>query len=106
MKESLKLAEQLRDLSTKFAISSHEKGVCNGAIQELRRLEAVNAALFNALQNIVENGLSTSKIKAAKDALGNEDQKSTCNKTLHNQGKAYPRTCKKCGLGPCIGLQK
>ena len=26
----------------------------------------------------------------------------TCNKTLVAQGKAYPRTCKKCGLGPCI----
>jgi len=29
-------------------------------------------------------------------------QDSTCNKTLFAQGKAYPRTCKKCGLGPCI----
>ena len=29
-------------------------------------------------------------------------QDSTCNKTLREQGKTYPRTCKKCGLGPCI----
>jgi hypothetical protein len=29
---------------------------------------------------------------------------STCNNTLRAQGKAYPRTCKKCGLGPCVGL--
>jgi hypothetical protein len=29
---------------------------------------------------------------------------STCNNTLRTQGKAYPRTCKKCGLGPCIAL--
>jgi hypothetical protein len=27
---------------------------------------------------------------------------SICNKTLIAQGKANPRTCKKCGLGPCI----
>jgi hypothetical protein len=27
---------------------------------------------------------------------------STCNKTLRAEGKAYPRTCRKCGLGPCI----
>ena len=30
-------------------------------------------------------------------------QDSTCNETLRTQGKAYPRTCKKCGLGPCVG---
>jgi hypothetical protein len=30
-------------------------------------------------------------------------QDSTCSETLRAQGKAYPRTCRKCGLGPCIG---
>ncbi len=29
-------------------------------------------------------------------------QDSTCSETLRTQGKAYPRTCKKCGRGPCI----
>lgn len=29
-------------------------------------------------------------------------QDSTCNQTLQLQGKPYPRTCKKCGLGPCV----
>jgi hypothetical protein len=33
-------------------------------------------------------------------------QDSTCNETLRAQGKAYPRTCRKCGLGPCIGAPK
>lgn len=28
---------------------------------------------------------------------------STCNETLREQGLAYPRTCAKCYLGPCIG---
>lgn len=28
---------------------------------------------------------------------------STCNQTLKAQGKVYPRTCQKCGLGPCVG---
>lgn len=28
---------------------------------------------------------------------------STCNKTLMAQNKPYPRTCAKCGLGPCVG---
>jgi hypothetical protein len=27
---------------------------------------------------------------------------STCSETLRAQGKAYPRTCRKCGKGPCI----
>ena len=29
-------------------------------------------------------------------------QDSTCSNALRAQGKAYPRTCNKCGLGPCI----
>jgi hypothetical protein len=33
-------------------------------------------------------------------------QDSTCSETLRAQGKAYPRTCRKCGKGPCIGAPK
>jgi hypothetical protein len=33
-------------------------------------------------------------------------QDSTCSETLRSQGKAYPRTCRKCGKGPCIGAPK
>ena len=33
-------------------------------------------------------------------------QDSTCSETLRAQGKACPRTCRKCGLGPCIGAPK
>ena len=28
---------------------------------------------------------------------------STCNNTLRAEGKGYPRTCRKCGKGPCVG---
>jgi hypothetical protein len=28
---------------------------------------------------------------------------STCNKALQEAGNPYPRTCAKCGLGPCVG---
>ena len=45
-------------------------------------------------------------ITAIKQALAAPVQDSTCNETLRAQGKAYPRTCKKCGLGPCIGAPK
>jgi hypothetical protein len=31
-----------------------------------------------------------------------QKQDSTCNKTLRAEGKGYPRTCMKCGKGPCI----
>ena len=51
-------------------------------------------------------------ITALREALAKPDfwegyvpePDSTCNNTLRAQGKAYPRTCKKCGLGPCVGL--
>jgi len=52
--EALRLADQLRDMSTKFKTPSHERGVCNGAIQKLRRLHAVNTELLEALKDIVE----------------------------------------------------
>ena len=35
---------------------------------------------------------------------GPAQQDSTCNNTLRAQGKAYTRTCKKCGKGPCVEL--
>ncbi|HSG19990.1 MAG TPA: hypothetical protein VLA31_04400, partial [Burkholderiaceae bacterium] len=31
-----------------------------------------------------------------------QEQNSTCNKALRAEGKGYPRTCRKCGKGPCI----
>lgn len=30
---------------------------------------------------------------------------SKCNNALRTQGKAYPRTCAECGLGPCKAIQ-
>lgn len=30
------------------------------------------------------------------------DGMQTCSLLLQAQGKAYPRTCQKCGLGPCF----
>ena len=35
--EALRLAEQLRDMCSQFKTPSHERGVVNGAIQELHR---------------------------------------------------------------------
>ena len=37
-----------------------------------------------------------------KEAYAQPEQDSTCSTTLRLQGKPYPRTCKKCGLGLCI----
>jgi hypothetical protein len=50
--EALRLAAQLRDLSTLFKSPTYEKGVCNGASFELRRLHEVNQELMEALQRI------------------------------------------------------
>jgi hypothetical protein len=51
-------------------------------------------------------------ITALREALAKPDfwegyvpePDNTCNNALRAQGKAYPRTCKKCGLGPCVEL--
>lgn len=45
-------------------------------------------------------------ITALREALAEQpaQQDSTCSNALRAQGKAYPRTCKKCGLGPCVEL--
>ena len=49
--------------------------------------------------------VSNKAIIAIKEALTQPEQviqDSTCSITLRLQGKPYPRTCKKCGMGPCI----
>ena len=46
--EALRLAEQLRDISSRFKTPSHERGVCNSAIEELRRQHAEIARLTDA----------------------------------------------------------
>lgn len=43
--EALRLADQLRDMSSQYKSPSHEKGVINGAIQELRSQHARIAEL-------------------------------------------------------------
>jgi hypothetical protein len=51
--EALRLAEHLVDMSNKYRTPSHERGVVNGAIQELRRLHAANAELVAALEGML-----------------------------------------------------
>jgi hypothetical protein len=41
----MQISEQLSDMSSRFKTPSHERGVCNSAIEELRRLHAENEAL-------------------------------------------------------------
>jgi nitroreductase len=51
-------------------------------------------------------GIAARALDPIKQALAAPVQDSTCSETLRAQGKAYPRTCRKCGLGPCIGAPK
>ena len=44
--------------------------------------------------------------RRVREALAQPEQDSTCSNTLRLQDKPYPRTCKKCGLGPCIAQPK
>ncbi len=59
--DALKLADQLRDMSTKFKTPSHERGVCNGAIEKLRRLHAENQGQAERIQDIYKQLNDTEK---------------------------------------------
>ena len=60
---------------------------------------AVNTLLFEA-EEILEEALE--KPDFWEGYVPEPDN--TCNNALRAQGKAYPRTCKKCGFGPCVEL--
>ena len=62
---------------------------------------ALKLALEGAANYIDALGRDSRKYRQTL-AEQQEQQDSTCNNTLRDQGKSYPRTCKKCGLGPCI----
>jgi len=76
------------------------------AIQDYAR-QAIAGALAKAeasyraeLDKVSERNYQL-RMELAK--VGQSEAGSTCNDALRLQGKPYPRTCKKCGLGPCIG---
>lgn len=68
---------------------------------------SLNQAIARELSDVTvfERSNALAKHEAAIAAIKQAQQPtdSTCNETLRLQGKAYPRTCKKCRLGPCIG---
>jgi hypothetical protein len=71
--------------------------------------EAMKLALDRSEPSILSPGWTLVRdedIAAMREALAEQpaQQDSTCSNALREQGKAYPRTCKKCGLGPCIEL--
>jgi hypothetical protein len=76
----------------------------------MSNLRAAAQQALEALEKLVigtnyEEAVATEKtITDLRAALEQPEQTqdSTCNNTLRAQGKAYPRTCKKCGFGPCI----
>ena len=67
--EALRLAEQLRDMCSIFKTPSHERGVVNGAIQELRRQHARISELEEMLRREVQHNAG---LKAARIAYASE----------------------------------
>ena len=72
-------------------------------------LEALKYPLNQSHENFnvdMAELLAHRAITAIKEALAEQpaQQDSTCSNALRIQHKAYPRTCKKCGLGPCVEL--
>ena len=68
------------------------------ALENSRSLEPVDVQWVK--------GKRHAAITALREALAEQpaQQDSTCSNALRIQHKAYPRTCKKCGLGPCVEL--
>jgi hypothetical protein len=67
----------------------------------LRALRKALVAPVQEMTNIERHEQNVRKFLGAQPA---PVQDSTCNNSLREQGKAYPRTCRKCGKGPCIAL--
>jgi len=80
--------------------------------------QALEALEFHSAGDKIDEQIITSLRKAIQEEalrnvqrIGQEIEQepvaqafeSTCSEALRAQGKPYPRTCKKCGLGPCIG---
>ena len=61
---------------------------------------------FHARQAWRFIGIAARALEPVKKALAEQpaQQDSTCSNALRIQHKPYPRTCKKCGLGPCVEL--
>jgi predicted RNA-binding Zn-ribbon protein involved in translation (DUF1610 family) len=64
------------------------------ALEDIFGKNKVDVGAINALRQAIEQAEKQEPVAQAFE--------STCSETLRAQGKAYPRTCKKCGLGPCI----
>jgi len=68
--------------------------------------EAMKLALEALETSMYPQQKQLQAITALREALAEQpaQQDSTCSNALRAQGKAYPRTCKKCGLGLCVEL--
>jgi hypothetical protein len=75
------------------------------ALEALEELNETNSYWWQEVDEATAKKIDPA-ITAIKQARSAPVLDSTCNETLRAQGKAYPRTCRKCGLGPCIGAPK
>jgi cytochrome c5 len=121
------MCERCDELDKELSATDRQVEILSDALAESRREVAalkINAALDKKAENARELGLDyepadgtqVSKVwwdgeKLMAKPISLVDfyqpmQDSTCSETLRAQGKAYPRTCRKCGKGPCIGAPK
>jgi len=100
MKQALEALEKLTDTEQTYeALDLGDKAIT--AIKQ-----ALAAPVQKPYRPLQDNG--SQYFGDSWDTLPTQSapvQDSTCNETLRAQGKAYPRTCRKCGFGPCIGAK-
>lgn len=72
-----------------------------GATYQMMRLEAVIETLraIPLGEGLGEQRSASSESAAASN--GRPKAPANCTRVLRSQGLAYPRTCQRCGLGPC-----
>jgi hypothetical protein len=108
-KEAMKLAlEALEVATTPFARDRQEVLRAQAALREALAKpdfwEGYVPEPVKPAQQLVDCHATGVCVQSGLRAEQPAQQDSTCSNALRAQGKAYPRTCKKCGLGPCVEL--
>lgn len=102
------MTQEALKLALDWAEAHGEIVFAGGGMSAVNKMNSWVAAIKKALAQ--EKALQAlhsenERLGLYKDAYAQPEQviqDSTCSITLRLQGKPYPRTCKKCGLGPCI----
>lgn len=100
MTEAEQIMKRCQAGTRNYEEANNLHAACYGIIGKLlAQTEQWGASAVSHPAYVAEQKRKTEELRSM---LTQPEQDSTCSITLRLQGKPYPRTCKKCGLGPCI----